>query len=59
MRKERTAPLTRRMRGTPRREKRLKRGRPKGSVAARGRANLSKIHQRRLARLLLMMMAWM
>jgi hypothetical protein len=44
MMKQRVAPLTRRMRAIPRRERRGKTGKPKGSVVERGRANLSKIH---------------
>jgi hypothetical protein len=40
MMKVMAAPLTRRMRAIPRRERRGKRGRPKGSEASRGRANL-------------------
>jgi hypothetical protein len=40
MMKEMAAPLIRRMRAIPKGERRGKRGRPKGSEAARGRANL-------------------
>jgi hypothetical protein len=40
MMKHRAAHLTKRMRATLRRERRGKRGKPKGSEAVKGRANL-------------------